>query len=115
MLNIRQHKNMKKTGSSQITLSRGATMAVRRFIKYKDKVHDKQFLFTNMKGEKLSKQSLSKMLHRVTADTLSVSFGSRMIRILAATSKKDEIDAVQALAGKMLHSAEQQGLYVRKN
>ena len=115
VLNVRKHKNMKKTGRSTIKLSRAATMAIRKFIKYKKKVHDKPFLFTNMKGEKLSKQSLSKMLHRVTADTMSVSFGSRMIRILAATAKKDEINVARSLAGKMLHSAEQQAQYVRKD
>ena len=112
---IRHHKNSKKTGGSEIKLSRAATMAVRKFIKYKNTVHDKDYLFTNMKGEKLSKQSLSKMLHRVTSDTLGKAFGSRMIRVLAATEKKDEIKEVQELAKNMLHSVEQQAQYVRKD
>ena len=112
---IRHHKNSKKTGGTEIKLSRAATMAVRKFLKYKDKVHDKRFLLTNMKGEKLSKQSLSKMLHRVTSDTLGKAFGSRMIRVLAATEKKDEIQQVQKLAKNMLHSVEQQATYVRKD
>ena len=112
---LRAHKNVKKTGESRLKLSRAATMAVRKFIKYKNKIHDKDYLFTNMKGGKLSKQSLSKMLHRVTADTIGKSFGSRMIRVLAATAKKAEIDAVEKLAKNMLHSTEQQKTYVRKD
>ena len=115
ILIIRQHKNSKKTGSTEIKLSRAATMAVRKFLKYKSKVQDTDFLFSNMKGQKLSKQSLSKMLHRTTTDFLGKSFGSRMIRILAATEKKDEIEAVQKLAKNMLHSVEQQKTYVRKS
>ena len=114
VFHIRQHKNSKKTGESEIKLTRASTMAVRKFLKYKEKVHDKPFLFTNMKGEKLSKQSLSKMLHRVTSDTLGKSFGSRMIRILAATENKDKIAEVKKLADNMLHSVEQQAQYVRK-
>lgn len=114
VLFIRKHKNSKKTGDSEIKLSRASTMALRKFLKYKEKVNDKSFLFTNMKGEKLSKQSLSKMLHRVTSDVLSKSFGSRMIRILKATESKDKIDEVHKLADNMLHSVEQQKQYVRK-
>ena len=111
---IRKHKNSKKTGSSEIKLSRAATMAIRKFLKYKEKVHTKPFLFTNMKMEKLSKQSLSKMLHRVTSDFLGKAFGSRMIRILSVTENKDKIADVTNLAGNMLHSIEQQASYVRK-
>ena len=114
-LHIRAHKNSKKTGGTTLKLSRACTMAVRKFLKYKEKVHEKDFLFTNMRGEKLSKQSLSKMLHRVTSDTIGKAFGSRMIRVLAATAKKSEIEAAEQLAKNMLHSTEQQKSYIRKD
>ena len=98
-----------------LNVSRAGTMALRKFIKYKEKVHDKDFLFTNMKGEKLSKQSLSKMLHRVTSEFIGKAFGSRMIRVLAATAKASEIEAAEKLAKNMLHSTDQQKTYIRKD
>ena len=112
---IRHHKTSKKTGATEITLDRANTMAIRKFLKYKKLVADNDYFLTNMKKEKLSKASLGKLLHRVTKELLGKSFGSRLIRILAATDKKDEIETASNLAKTMLHSAAQQKTYVRKD
>ena len=68
-----------------------------------DVKHD--FLLSNKKGGVLTKTAFSKALHKITKELLGVSFGSRLIRILAATDMKDEIDKVAELSNKMLHSA----------
>ena len=52
----------------------------------------------------MSKATMGKAVHRVTKDLLGKGFGSRLIRVLASTELKPEIDKVEALRTKMLHA-----------
>ena len=104
---VQQHKASKKIGTREVGLSRASTMAMRRFLKYRAQVsevkHD--FLLSNKTGGKMSKGAMGKAVHRVTKELLGKAFGSRLIRVLAATELKPEIDKVAELGHKMLHSA----------
>ena len=112
---VNEHKTVKKLGPKTVDLSRANTMALRKFLKYRDKVdieHD--YLLSTKNGLKMTKAALGKAIHRTTKELLGKSFGSRLIRILAATDSKKEIDKVNELANKMLHTAKQTKQYTRE-
>jgi hypothetical protein len=110
---IREHKSAKKLGTKEIPLSRAVTNAIRKFIRYrKDQPHD--FLLSNKQGEKLTKSALGKALHRVTNDILGKSFGSRIIRIMAAQKHSAALEKADALANAMLHANKTQTLQYAK-
>ena len=103
---VNQHKASKKIGAKEVSISRANTMALRKFLKYREQVpevkHD--FLLSSMKGGPMSKGAMGKAVHRVTKELLGKAFGSRLIRVLAATELKPEIDKIADLKNKMLHS-----------
>ena len=114
---VRQHKAVKTVGPRTVTLSRAASMALRKFLKFREKVVDNKWLFNTMTKGKMSRATLGKALHRVTKELLGSSFGSRLIRVLAATAARKEIEKVQELGYAMLHSggSKQTAQYSRKD
>ena len=114
---IRKHKSSKQIGERTIKLSRGLTTAIRKFLKYRSQVVDHDYLLSTKAGNKLSKPALGKGLHRFTKEILGKSFGSRLIRILAATDKKDILEQAAELTNNMLHKegGKQTKQYVRKD
>jgi len=112
---MKQYKNSKQLGETEVKVSRGATTALRKFIKYREGLVKHDWLFSTKSGQKLSRAALGKILHKVTKDLLGKSFGSRLIRILHATDSKEEIEKVAELANKMLHTTKQTKQYVRKS
>ena len=112
---MRRYKNAKQLGEREIKLSRGATTQLRKFIKYREGLVKHDWLFSGRSGEKLSRAALGKLLHRATKVLLNKSFGSRLIRVLAATENRKEIEAASSLSEKMLHTSKQTRQYVRKS
>ena len=112
---MRNFKNSKQLGEKEITLSRGLTTQVRKFLKYRADVVDNNYFLNTIKKEKMSRSAFGKMVVRATKKLLNKKIGSRIIRVLAATSKKDEIAKLKKFSDSMLHSAEQTKAYVRKD
>ena len=112
-----EHKASKKIGPKTLSLSRGATTFLKKFLKYRAQVVDNDFLLNNMKKGKMSRAALGKALHSTTGKLLGKKFGSRLIRVLAATAHKKELEVVQELGRKMLHSSgsKQTAQYSRKD
>ena len=111
---IRTYKNSKQLGGREVALSRAAAMALRKFLKYREQVVDHDYFLSSKNGGKLSRPALGKALHRVTKELSGKSYGSRLIRVLAATEKKFEIEAVSELSNKLLHTTKQTKQYTRK-
>ena len=111
----RNYKNSKQLGEKKITLSRGATTQLRKFLKYREQVVDNEFFLNTLKGTKMSKSTMGKMLTRTTEKLLHKKIGSRIIRVLAATASKRDIEKVAELSNKLLHSTKQTQQYVRKD
>ena len=111
---VRAYKNVKQLGEKEITLSRGLTTSVRKFLKYRKPLISHDWLFSNQRGVKLSRAALGKAVHVATKAILGKSFGSRMIRLLHATSAAEEIKKVTELSNKLLHTTRQTKQYVRK-
>ena len=113
---IKKHKAAKHIGPRTIKLKRGASIFLKKFLKYRKEVVDNDFLLNTMKEAQMSRATMSKALHRVTKELLGKSFGSRLIRVLAATSKRKEIELVQELGHSMLHgNSKQTAQYSRKD
>ena len=116
VLVVRAYKNANRLGEREVKISRGLTTSVRKFLKYREQVVKHDWVFSNQKGEKISRGALGKMVHVATKAILGRSFGSRLIRLLHATSAAEEIKKVSELSNKMLHKegSKQTRQYVRK-
>ena len=112
---MRTFKNSDQLGEKEITLSRGLTTQVRKFLKYRDGVVDNDYFLNTMNKKKMTRSSLGKMVIRATKKLLNKKIGSRIIRVLAATSNKEEIKKLKKFSDSMLHSVKQTGDYVRKD
>ena len=115
---VNQHKSLAKQGPKEVALSRANTMALRKFLKYRGEVEEVKhdYLLSNKTGTKMSKATMGKAVHRVTKELLGKAFGSRLIRVLASTELKPEIDKIEELREKMLHApgSKQTKGYTRK-
>ena len=113
---IRKHKSSKQLGPRTVSIGRAGTMALRKFLKYREKVVDHDWFLSSKRGGRMTRAALGKALHRYTKQLTNKAFGSRLIRVLAATEKKDEIAAVADLSHKMLHGegGKTTSEYVRK-
>lgn len=114
VLVVRAYKNIKQLGEKEVKLSRGLTTTFRKFLKYRDPLVKHNWVFSNQKGEKMSRGALGKAVHVATKAILGKSFGSRMIRILHATDSAAELKKVAELSNKLLHTTAQTQKYVRK-
>ena len=112
---MRVYKNSKQLGERHIKLSRAATTQLRKFLKYREALVDHDWLFSNKRGGKLTRPALGKLLHRATKTLIGKRFGSRLIRVLAATESRKEIEKVSELSKKMLHTSKQTRQYTRKS
>jgi hypothetical protein len=111
---LTKYKNVKQLGPKEFTLNRSNTTQLRKFLKYREGLVDHKFLLSTKNGKRMTKSAMGKGLHKVTMDLLGKSFGSRIIRVLAATESKADIDKITDLSNKMLHTTAQTKQYTRK-
>ena len=113
---LRQFKNSKQIGEREFTLGKANSGALRKFLKYREDAGVKhKFLLSTKNGSRMTRANLGKSLHKVTKDLLGKAFGSRLIRILASTEAKPEIDKAVAMSEKLLHGRmKQTKQYTRK-
>ena len=79
-------------------------------------VDNKNDHFLNtLKGTKMTRSALGKMLQRTLRKLLNKNIGSRLIRVLAATENRDSIEKVSKLSDALLHTTKQSKEYVRKD
>ena len=108
-------KNSDRLGPREIPISRAGTMALKKYLAYRDKVgikHNK--LFSTKNGEPMNKATFGKGLQSTTTKILGKPIGSRIIRILHASDKADVIREAAELTNKLLHTSKQTAQYVRK-
>ena len=115
VLILRSFKNSDRLGPRKIDTSRSLSMALRKFLKYRDGLVKHDFLLSTKSGERLSKSAFGKAMHKLTLDLTSKSFGSQIIRIMHATDNQEIIEKSSKLTNKMLHTASQTKQYVRKD
>ena len=110
-----EFKNSDKLGSRTLDLSRASTMALRKFLKYREGLVKHDYLLSTRRGERLSKSAMGKALHVVTKEILGKAVGARLFRVIHATENRDIIEKAAELSKKMLHSEKRTSDYVRKD
>ena len=105
-------KNSDKVGPKEVKLNRANSMEMKRFLKYRDAVVDHEFLFSLKSGKPMTKSAFSQALIKLTENLLGKRVGSRLIRVLFATSKKIDLQKADDISNQMLHS--KTGLQTRK-
>lgn len=115
VFHLLQYKNVKQLGKKAITLGRANTAILRKFLEYRSEAGvEHNYLLSTTTGKRMTRSALGKALHKALGDLTGKKFGSRLIRVLAATENKAMIDKSAALSEKMLHSQKQTKAYTRK-
>ena len=108
-------KNSDRVGPREILISKKNSTLLKKFLAFRDKCgvsHD--LLFSLRNGKQMTKSAFSQGLLNLTKRLMGQKVGTRMIRVLFATSNRKEIEAAKNVSDKLLHSAEQSQQYVRK-
>ena len=110
----REHKTKKTMGTNTIQLDATVSRVLSKYLpRIKERKHN--YFLSSKTGQKLSASALSKLIIRLTKQTLGVSVGVRLGRVMKATQFQKEITAVSELAKEMGHSAKMQKTYIRKD
>ena len=109
-----EFKTAKSLGSKTFKLSLRNQRLLNKFIPAVKKLTTHGFLLSNRKGEKMSKQVLSKTLMRITKTRIGKSFSTQLLRILYAMKNKDIIESAKEVSEKLMHSQEQSLQYAKK-
>jgi hypothetical protein len=110
---MREYKNSDRLGERTVPLSRANSMALRKFLKYRDGLVTHKHLFTGIQGKPMTRAGFGKALQKSYETVLGARLGSRIIRIIHANAEKEVIERASALSNKMLHSEKQTPQYVK--
>ena len=114
-IKMQTFKNSDRVGPREILISKKNSTLLKKFLAFRDKCgvsHD--LLFSLRNGKQMTKSAFSQGLLNLTKRLMGQKVGTRMIRVLFATSNRKEIEAAKNVSDKLLHSAEQSQQYVRK-
>ena len=114
-IKMTKFKNSDKLGPREIILGKKNSKVLKQFLAFRDKcgvTHD--LLFSLRNGKPMTKSAFSQGLIGLTTKLLGKRVGTRMIRVLFATSNKEEIEAAKEVSNKLLHTPAQSQQYVRK-
>ena len=112
---LHEFKTVKSLGSKTFKPGPANQRLLNRFIPAVKKLTEHGFLLTNRKGEKMSKQVLSKTLMKLTKKRIGKAFGTQLLRILYGMKNRDVLESAKQVSDKMLHSQEQSLLYAKKD
>ena len=85
-----------------------------KFVPVVKRIADHGNLLSNKKGEKMSKQSLSKRLTYLTKHRIGKGFSVQLLRILYAMEHRKILESAKEVSKKLLHSQEQSLQYAKK-
>ena len=111
---LEEFKTVKSLGTKTFKLNLQNQRLLNKFIPAVQKLTKHGFLLSNRKGEKMSKQVLSKTLMRITKTRIGKSFSTQLLRILYAMKNKGIIESAKQVSEKLMHSQEQSLQYAKK-
>ena len=111
---LEDFKTAKSLGTKTFKLNLQNQRLLNKFIPAVKKLTTHGFLLSNRKGEKMSKQVLSKTLMRITKERIGKSFSTQLLRILYAMRNRDVIESAKEVSEKLMHSQEQSLQYAKK-
>ena len=101
-------------GEVEIKLSRPTSLVLSMFVPKVKATTEHGYLLSGLQGKKLSRQSLSKILIRLTEKYLGAKIGSQIIRVLKSTKFRKQAETNEQLAQELMHSRKQQLQYTKK-
>ena len=107
-------KNSDKIGTRTIKLSRASSMAMKKFLRYRDGLVEHDFLFSLKSGKAMTRKAFSQALIKLTSELLGKRIGTRLIRVMFASMNSSLLNAADKVSNNLLHSAKQTRSYVRK-
>jgi hypothetical protein len=112
---LEDFKTAKSLGVKKFKLKMPNQRLLNKFVPAVKKLTTHGFLLTNRKGEKMSKQVLSKTLMRITRRRIGKEFSVQLLRILYAMRNRDVIESAKEVSDKLLHSQKQSLQYAKKD
>ena len=111
---LEDFKTAKSLGTKTFKLNLQNQRLLNKFIPAVQRMTKHGFLLSNRKGEKMSKQVLSKTLMRITKARIGKSFSTQLLRILYAMKNRGIIESAKEVSEKLMHSQEQSLHYAKK-
>ena len=115
IVTMRKFKTSKSMGQVELKMSRPTSLVLSMFVSKVKRTTKHGYLLSNLKGGKLSRSGLSKILIRLTDKHLGSKIGSQIIRVLKSTKFKKQTEKNAELAKELMHSEKQQLQYSKKN
>ena len=112
---LHEFKTAKSLGSKTFKLGAANQRLLNQFIPAVQKLTEHGFLLSNRKGQKMSKQVLSKTLMKITKARIGKAFSTQFLRILYAMKHRGIIESAKQVSDKLLHSQEQSMQYAKKD
>jgi hypothetical protein len=104
-IHLGKFKNSKKLGPREIKLNRANNIELNKFLRFRSGLvtHDK--LFSLRSGKPMSKSAFSQGLIKLTNRLLDKKIGSRLLRVMFASSKENQeiLKKAEEISDKMLH------------
>ena len=114
-IELHEFKTAKSLGSKKFKFGAANQRLLNKFIPAVTNLTTHGYLLSNNKGEKMSKQVLSKKLMKLTKARIGKQFSVQLLRILYAMKNRDIIESAKEVSSKLLHSQEQSLQYAKKN
>ena len=115
ILTLNTYKTAKFRGATEIKMSRPASLALSTYIPLSKALTTHGKLLSNIRGEALTRNGLSKLLTRLTEKLLGrKGFSASLIRVLKATKFRSALEKSKSLADEMMHTQKQNFQYSRK-
>ena len=114
-IELNDFKTAKSLGPKTFRLKPANNRLLNKFVPAVKKLTTHGFLLSNYKGNKMSKQVLSKKLMKLTKARIGKTFSVQLLRILFAMKNRGIIESAKEVSDKLLHSQEQSLQYAKKD
>ena len=114
-IELRDFKTQKSEGNKKFKFNAQNQRLLNKFVPASQKLTSHGFLLSNKRGDKMSKQVLSKRLSKITSQRIGKSFSVQLLRILFAMRNRDVIESAKEVSEKLLHSQKQSLQYAKKD
>lgn len=109
------YKTAKKMGEKTFKFNVSNQRLLSKFIRGTEKLTNHGYLLTNRAGKKMSRQTLSKRLMKITSEKIGKKFSVQLLRILYAMKNRGIIETAKEVSEKLMHSPEQSLMYAKKS
>lgn len=111
---LRDYKTAKTRGASKFRLDKSLNAPTNVFVKAASRLNKHPFVFSNAKGEKLSKPSFTKLLTSAMRKGGLKGVSVQLLRVYKSSENRAIIEKARALENEMGHGAKESLRYAKK-